>query len=167
MVRTQGGWCGDMDRKIKGKVDQGKGESGGGRRYGWERTYDLIVADYGHDAERLHTQFFDLSRCERWVISLVTKDYIGMDLCIEPGNITDWTGAVERGLRLTGRVIGAGSTFGILAIAVDVHVGILIATCRAVEEDRAFDVKAVGETGPAGLAIAKTTGSNVATFCGL
>lgn len=73
----------------------------------------------------------------------------------------------ERGHALAGRIIGAVARAVVRSIAVDVHIIVLAAVCRAVKEDGPLDVAAVGEGAGAADAVGEAALQLVLACSGL
>ena len=106
--------------------------------WGTAVTYNLIVADNSHDAERLHARRL---RVERRVAARVTKDNVRVNVGIEVRDAERPHGVLEGGLALASGVIGTSTSRVVGAITVNIQV--VIIACAALEENSAGQVATV------------------------
>ena len=125
----------------------------------------MAVAYNSHDTKRLHAI---LSRVELGTAPLVAKDNVWVEVGVQvvDASVQRLNLALERGLSLSGRVIGAFATGPVGSVAVDIHVDVLAAIATAVKEDGSLDVAAVGEGGGT-TAVCEAPGELIATCSGL
>lgn len=102
-----------------------------------EGTYDLVVTDDSHDAERLDTVILGPEGRAR---TLIAKDDVRVQVCIEIADAVVAHRVLERSLALARGIIRAVASMVVGAVAVNVHVVVLVVS---LEEDGVGDIAAV------------------------
>lgn len=102
------------------------------------KTYKLVIADDGHDAQRLHALGL---RVETRRSTFVAKHNIGVLVRIQIRDAVRLDGVLEGSLALAAGIVGATAGRVVGAITVNVHV--VIVARASLEEDGVGNVGAV------------------------